>query len=150
SWLGIDAEGVKILNMNDCVYDTSRKLSHISKLMGPVEVLLTQFSYANWIGNRDESERHRKAAEDKRREMRKQVGAFGPKWVIPFASFVWFSHEENFYINKAVNRISAIFRYCATELRVKPVVLYPGDAWEVGRPHDSSVALATYRQITIE
>jgi UDP-MurNAc hydroxylase len=64
--------------------------------------------------------------------------------VIPFASFVWFSHEENFYINKAVNRISAIFRYCATELKVKPVVLYPGDLWQVGSPHDSDEALAMY------
>jgi UDP-MurNAc hydroxylase len=144
SWLGIDAEGTKILNMNDCVYDTSRELRNISNLMGPIEVLLTQFSYANWIGNRDESERHQKAAEDKRKEMRKQVEMFKPRWVIPFASFVWFSHEENFYINKAVNRISSIFRYCAKELNVKPVVLYPGDVWEVGKPHDSDVALAAY------
>src|SRR5258707_2261755 len=112
--------------------------------MGPVEVLLTQFSYANWIGNRDETEMHQKAAENKRREMRKQVEMFGPKWAIPFASFVWFSHEENFYINKAVNRISAIFRYCATELKVKPIVLYPGDMWQVGSPHDSDPALAMY------
>ncbi len=96
SLLGIDAEGTKILNMNDCVYDTSRELRNISNLMGPIEVLLTQFSYANWIGNRDESERHQKAAEDKRKEMRKQVQMFRPTWVIPFASFVWFSHEEVF------------------------------------------------------
>jgi UDP-MurNAc hydroxylase len=144
SWLGIEAEGVRILNMNDCVYDTHRELEHIHELMGPVEVLLTQFSYANWIGNRDETEIHQKAAENKRSEMRKQVEMFRPNWVIPFASFVWFSHEENFYINKAVNRISAIFRYCATELKVRPVVLYPGDLWQVGKPHDSDVALAMY------
>src|SRR5258706_3317158 len=88
--------------------------------------------------------KHQKAAENKLSEIRKQVEMFRPNWVIPFASFVWFSHEENFYINKAVNRISAIFRYCATELKVRPVVLYPGDMWQVGSPHDSDMALAMY------
>jgi len=79
--------------------------------MGPVEVLLTQFSYATWIGT-GETEVHQKAAENKRSEMRNRLN------VRPIGDSIcelcWFP-EENFYINKAVNRISAIFRYCETE-----------------------------------
>jgi hypothetical protein len=36
--------------------------------------------------------------------MRLQIRKFNPKLIIPFASFVYFSNVENFYLNDAVNR----------------------------------------------
>jgi hypothetical protein len=144
SWMGIESAGQKLLNMNDCVYDRISEITHIREIFGRPDVLFTQFSYANWVGNRGDSATQHQAAQDKRNEMRKQAQVFEPKQIVPFASFVWFSHQENFYMNEGVNRISDIFKFCADELHIPPVVLYPGDQWEAGTPHDSSTALQKY------
>jgi UDP-MurNAc hydroxylase len=100
SWMGIECEGQKLLNMNDCVYDRVSEIEHIRKIFGQPEVLFTQFSYANWVGNRGDAASQRQAAQDKRTEMRKQTQIFEPKQIVPFASFVWFCHQENFYMNE--------------------------------------------------
>jgi UDP-MurNAc hydroxylase len=43
SWIAVRAEGVNVLNLNDCVIEPAH-LAYISKLVGKVTVLLTQFS----------------------------------------------------------------------------------------------------------
>ncbi len=144
SWMGIECAGQKLLNMNDCVYERTTDITHIREIFGQPQVLFTQFSYANWVGNRGDSNAQWRAAQDKRIEMRKQTQIFKPKQIVPFASFVWFSHQENFYMNEGVNRISDIFKYCEETLGVPAVVLCPGDQWEAGTPHDSSDALQKY------
>jgi UDP-MurNAc hydroxylase len=146
SWVGIEAGGQKLLNMNDCVYKTKRELDGVQKLVCSPDVLLTQFSYANWAGNRDDVHEHCRAAANKRNEIRRQAEVLRPKWVIPFASFVWFSHQENYYLNEGMNRVGDIAEYLAKEFHVEPVVLYPGDTWEVGAPHDSTAALQQYEE----
>src|SRR5262249_33143574 len=113
SWLSIEAEGWKILNTNDCLFDNSRELAAIRSRLGSPDVLLTQFSYASWVGNREDVSSHRRAAQCKRDEMRKQAEILQPKWIVPFASFIWFCHHENYYMNQNVNRISDIFAYCS-------------------------------------
>jgi UDP-MurNAc hydroxylase len=144
SWLGIESEGQKLLNMNDCVYERTSEIAHIREIFGQPDVLFTQFSYANWVGNHGDSESQKQAAQDKRNEMRKQAQIFQPRQIVPFASFVWFSHQENFYMNEGVNRISDISKFCSDDLHIPAVVLYPGDIWEAGTAHDSSAALQEY------
>jgi UDP-MurNAc hydroxylase len=144
SWLAIECDGQKLLNMNDCVYKTKRELEGVQKIVGLPHVLLTQFSYANWAGNRGDSDEHRRAAANKREEIRRQVEVLQPAWVIPFASFVWFSHEQNYYLNQGMNRVGDIAEFLAKDLHVIPVVLYPGNNWEVGSAHDSQSALKRY------
>ena len=63
--------------------------------------------------------------------MQTQVSAFAPRYVIPFASFVWFCHEENFHMNDSVNRIDDVETFLRNETNATPVVLYPGDTWQV-------------------
>ena len=70
-----------------------------------IDLLFTQFSYANWIGNKEDKETMRKHAQNKIDQIEYQIEVFKPKYTIPFASFVWFSHEENFYMNQEINRI---------------------------------------------
>lgn len=144
SWLGIRAEGWKVMNTNDCAYRCRREVARIAELFGPADVLLTQFSYANWVGNRGDESAHRRAAEKKLQEIRRQVEVLKPDWVIPSASYVWFSHEENYYINDYMNRVSDIATFCSKLLNVRPVVLYPGDTWEVGTAHAPDEAIARY------
>jgi|GEM_PF-425702 len=144
SWLGIRADGWKLMNTNDCAFHARREVARIEELFGPADVLLTQFSYANWVGNRGDAAAHRRAAEKKLDEIRRQVEVLRPDWVVPSASFVWFCHEENHYINEYMNRVSDVAAFCRQALNVVPVVLYPGDAWELGAPHLPDSAIERY------
>jgi UDP-MurNAc hydroxylase len=144
SWMAVFAEGKTLLNMNDCVFPDQDDLVKIKEKVGKVDALLSQFSYANWVGNPDDVASQRTHAERKLAEMRRQIELFQPSWFIPFASFVYFSHAENFFMNKAVNRIGDVYRYTNEELRTPTVVMYPGDMWRVGERWDSTAPIRNY------
>jgi UDP-MurNAc hydroxylase len=144
SWLAIRSGGKLLLNLNDCVFNDSAELAKIHRKQGDAFVLLTQFSYANWVGNPEDIASHRRHAERKREQIRRQVEIFRPQHLIPFASYVIFAHEENFCFNREINQITDIFRFTSEKLGVPTVVLYPGDTWEIGAVHDSSAALTKY------
>ena len=55
SWLLTEVDGLKILNLNDCIVDSRRKSLSIKRTTGDVDVLMTQFAYANWEGNPEET-----------------------------------------------------------------------------------------------
>lgn len=144
SWLLIDAGGKRILNANDCVVDGAGIASEIAAHTGDVDVLLTQFSYANWIGNPGDVGERRAAAREKLHRVQLQVDAFRPRFVIPFASMVYFCHAENAYLNDMMNSVRDAHDFIQSATPASPVVLYPGDCWEVGSPHDSERSLARY------
>jgi UDP-MurNAc hydroxylase len=144
SWIAIRANGLTYLNVNDCVIQTEAQARSIAKAVGPVDVLLTQFSYANWAGNPGDEQEHRRLASEKRDEIGLQTRVFKPSIVVPFASFVWFSHQENFFHNAQMNQVGDIARFIMRDLGCKAVVLYPGDRWTYGEPHDSQTACARY------
>ena len=51
---------------------------------------------------------------------------FNPKYVIPFASFVYFSNIENFYLNDCKNTTSKILNYFSkTDINI--IIMKPGD-----------------------
>ena len=145
SCLAIFAEGKTLLNMNDCIFDTQGELEQIQKQIGKTDVLFSQFSYANWVGNPDDHAAHRKEANRKRQEMEKQIRLFAPSVFVPFASFVYFSHAENFFMNEHVNRIADVYDFVTRDLKVSANVMYPGDQWEVGAPWDSAPSIARYQ-----
>ncbi len=122
SWIAIRAEGVTILNLNDCSVSPGH-LAHISKLVGKVTVLLTQFSFANWIGNHADETGN---VEKKLREIQFRVTYLKPEFTIPFASFVYFCNQENSWMNE----------FSITPRRVVELGLpglnfmYPGDEWD--------------------
>ena len=103
SGLMIETANQKILNLNDCDVKTQERADQIFATVGVCDVLLTQFSYAAWKGGKDNKAWRELAAREKLNTVALQVATFQPKFVIPFASFVYFSNQRNFYLNDSVN-----------------------------------------------
>ena len=80
--------------MNDCAEGDDAELRAIARLTGPVDVLLTQFSYAAWKGGRSNAHFRKVAAARKLEVIAAQVLALKPRHVVPFASFVYFQRGE--------------------------------------------------------
>jgi L-ascorbate metabolism protein UlaG (beta-lactamase superfamily) len=144
SWLLIETDGTRILNANDCVVDGEGVARDIARATGPVDLLLTQFSYANWIGNPEDIDERRASAREKLRRVKIQVDAFAPVSVIPFASMVYFCHRENAYLNDAMNTVRQAHDFIERETPARAVILYPGEEWEVAAPHDNEESLRQY------
>ena len=79
-------------------------MDEVFSITGEVDVLLTQFSFAAWKGGKENKQWRDEAAAEKINTMRLQIRKFNPKVVIPFASFIYFSNVDNFYLNDAVNK----------------------------------------------
>ncbi len=146
SWLHVSDGRNAILNLNDCAEGDEDELRRIARLTGPVDVLLTQFSYAAWKGGRANAHFRALAAARKLETITAQVGALKPRHVVPFASFIYFSNQENFYLNDHVNRPADAAGAIAAA-GAAPVILYPGDTWNADRPHDDAPARAAYARL---
>jgi hypothetical protein len=145
SWLWVEAGGQRLLNLNDCMVNTPEDVARVKALVGEVDVLLTQFSIAAWDGNAEEVERRHGGGRTMLARTVMQCRELGARWLVPFASFVWFCHEENDYMNSGVVRVDEVADAVARETDTTPVVLYPGDSWEIGREHSNAEALDRYR-----
>jgi len=107
SYCLIKSGGRTILNLNDCTLATACACNAVKASIAPLapklDVLLTQFGYANWVGNPFEPGLRRRAAAEKRQRISLQMETFRPALTIPFASFVTFSSIENHYLNDYQN-----------------------------------------------
>lgn len=136
--------GKTILNLNDCDTPPST-LKAMLRDVGPIDVLLTQFSVAGWSGNPGDDER----MDGNRRRMLtkflRDAESLRPRTVIPFASFVRFSHEENAHMNAHVNTIDTLAEAMGPE---KLTVMYPGDEWDLleGDFPGTDAAMEQYRR----
>jgi hypothetical protein len=92
-----------IFNLNDCSINDENELKKIKNIYGNCDYLLTQFSYAAWKGGEKNISWRKKSANEKIDTIRKQVDILRPKYLIPFASFVYFSNKLNFYMNDSIN-----------------------------------------------
>ena len=143
SWLLLSDGHETVLNLNDCAMRDPADLTKLAALVGTPTVLLTQFSYAAWKGGRDNREFRLDAARAKLATLDAQARALHPRFALPFASMIYFSNVENSYLNDGINTP----RDAATALAAagtEPVVLFPGEAWEVGTPHDNEMSLRRY------
>ena len=145
SWIAYKADGKTILNTNDCGIRNLSEAEYIHNKVGKVDVLLTQFSYAYWAGNKDDKPYREKIAKDKLGYMKLQVDAFKPKITIPIASYVYFCHEENFYLNDSVNTAETTFRFLNENTSTEPVVLYNGDKYTIFQDWDSTNSINAYK-----
>jgi len=146
SWLYLSDGKHSILNLNDCPVRSERQLRRIGRSFPRPDVLLSQFSYAAWKGGRDNREFRALAAKQKLEWLALQIRTLRPKYVLPFASFAYFSNEENSYLNDAVNTPRRAAEAIAAA-GVEPVILYPGESWMVGsRNERNDAALELYDQ----
>jgi len=143
SWLAIKSRDRSILNLNDCIYLSEESLYPVKNITGPVDVLITQFSYASWWGNKTDTTRWKAAALEALDKVVREIKVLKPSRVIPAASFVYFCHEENEYMNRHINRVDRaceVIRGTGTDA----LVMYPGDEWSIGEPFNSQLAMARY------
>lgn len=146
SWACFFADGKKVLNVNDCCVDGGVSAEEIKQHTGEVDVLLTQFSYAAWKGGPGDKAMREASAAQKLEVVAKQIEAFAPSYTIPFASYVYFSHEENRYLNDSVNRPGRVCEVVEGAGSI-PVVMRPGQRWEIDAPWDNPSVLAYYEDI---
>ena len=143
SWLGIKHKNKTLLNLNDCVFNSTQELKNIQEKIGKLDVLFTQFSYANWVGNKNDHNSKIKHASDKLDELKKQIEVFKPLSTIPFASYVWFCSEDNFHMNEHANSIDDVDVFINNN-HSHSVVLYPGEIWKIGEIHNSKKSISKY------
>lgn len=144
SWLAMRTPHGTLLNVNDCVLNSVDRIEAIAGAVGAVDVLFTQFSYAQWVGNRNEYERRYREAREKLDRIRLQDRILNPRAIVPFASYFYFCHEENFYLNDCLSEPAAVARFIEHDLKKKAVVLYPGDQWRTNAEHTWYSAAARY------
>lgn len=137
SWIMFRTNEFSIFNTNDCGIRDKRLARKIKEKVGKVDVLLTQFSYAYWAGNAEDKAYRQKVADEKLEGYKFQCDMFQPTYTIPIASFVWFCHEENFFLNDCVNRPQKVYDFLKSQTRSVPIVLYPGETYSPGEAHDS-------------
>ena len=143
SWILLEAPGRWIVNPNDCVLNTPGRLKLVKRVVENADVLLTQFGYANWKGNRDEPGVRAAAVAQKLKAIQLQARTLEAKTVIPFASFIYFCHEENRFMNDRLAGLPDVIR-AIEGVNARPVLLYPGDCWTVGAPWNNLASLSRY------
>ncbi len=144
SWLALRGPDATLLNLNDCAIYLPEEVAGIREKVGPIDLLATQFSISAWDGNPEARERLEAGARAMLDRMVVHANATSARFVLPFASFVWFCHEENFYLNAFHNRVDKAAEHLRTRTSSAPIVLYPGERWEVGAAHDPAPAMARY------
>jgi len=146
SWLHLRHGAQSVLNINDCNEDDPADLRAIARLTGGTDMLLTQFSYAAWKGGRANAQFRQVAARRKLETVAAQIHALKPRYVLPFASFVYFSNAENSYLNDHMNR-PADAAATITQAGAEPAILFPGETWNAQKPHDNAPPLAAYERV---
>ena len=141
SWFYAKIADKKILNINDCMVDSVSQAKIIKKKIGEVDILLTQFGYASWVGNPEDVQLRVDASREKLQRIQIQDKIFQPKFIIPFASFVRFSHKDNHYMNDQMNRIENVEKFIHEKTNSVPIILYPGDIWSGKEKIDNSLSI---------
>lgn len=145
SWLAVQDAGKTFIDLNDCAV-APHVLDHTAQRFPRIDALFTQFSYASWPGNPEDTASHRAAANRYLDKLSDQVRRLKPVTVIPGASFVRFSHVENDWMNAGRASVAeAAQRVEAAGSR--PVVLAPGEIWDGTTSKDNRPSIAHYMSL---
>ncbi len=134
-----------VLNQNDARISTP-ECRLILQDLKHVDTLLSQFSLAAYAGFEPPEQYLPERASQILRNMSETHRALDAKVTIPFASFIYFSTEDNKYVNPFANTVNDAYDYLGQQGQSAPV-LYPGDSYEVGAAYDSSPALQRYASL---
>jgi hypothetical protein len=110
SGLAIKTSDKTILNLNDCEIKDHSRCKEVLNLTGECDILLSQFSYAAWKGGKENLAWRQTAAREKIETLKLQASYFKPKILVPFASYVYFSNNLNFYLNDSSNKASDVVK----------------------------------------
>jgi UDP-MurNAc hydroxylase len=146
SWLYLSDGRARVLNLNDCAVREASELRKLTADVGPLDLLLTQFSYAAWKGGPANAPYRAAAARQKLETVAAQTSVLRPRHVVPFASLIYFSNQENAYLNDRVNRPDDA-RATIVAAGAQPIILFPGDRWDSGEAYDDDDARERYRAV---
>ena len=104
SGLAIKTNDTTIINLNDCEIKDASRCNEVLKITGECDILVSQFSYAAWKGGKDNLNWRQLAAREKIDTLKLQTSFFKPKVLVPFASYIYFSNDLNFYLNDSANK----------------------------------------------
>ena len=145
SLLTFETPDCKILNLNDCPIKDSDELEKFRKRYGTFDVLLTQFSYAAWKGGVENKIYRKIAADEKLEVVERQARILGCKSVIPFASFVYFSNELNFYMNDSINTPEKVIDFFSDK-KTKVIFLSPGEIRKINNLQQDQLSLDFWKE----
>lgn len=128
-----------ILNTNDCDLEKNF-LKFLKKKLNLIrcDILLTQFSYAYWHSKPSEKFKREIASQEKLNSMKTQIEMFNPKFTIPFASYIYFCHSENKYMNDSITNLNKV-KEMIENLNSKPIFLYPASEYKLDKEFNSSI-----------
>jgi len=139
SALAVRTPGQVVLNINDTEMSDEDILA-VGRDLGPVDVVLNQFSIAGFEGDADRLDAEAAVIIDDMIRVHRGLDA---KVTIPFASFVHFSREDNAFINPHANSIEDVVeRFAGAGLDL--AVLAPGDTFASGGRIDNDAAREYY------
>ena len=132
SSISIKTPDTKILNLNDCPLRDISQIKKFKKKYGTFDVLLTQFSYAAWKGGEDGKIFRENAAKEKLIDISNQTKILECKKVIPFASYIYFSNQLNYYMNDSVNTPEEVHKYLLNN-SLNPIIMRPGEKQDINQ-----------------
>jgi hypothetical protein len=99
-WAAFRNAAHTLLNINDCIYLDKHDLRPLKDKIGKIDTLATQFSYASSWGNKDDGPAWETAAAGQLEKIKREIEVLEPDFVLLSASYVFFDHEENWYMNQ--------------------------------------------------
>ena len=146
SWICFKTPDLTYLNTNDCGIVNKHEAIKILNKVKKVDLLFSQFSYAYWVGNPEDTELRFAMALEKLARFKFQCDIFKPQITIPIASYIYFSHIENNWLNDNVNTPRKTYDYLKKNTSTEPVILYVGEEYDFGAKHDSESSITKYQK----
>lgn len=138
SWALIELEDKKILNANDCILETPNRVQDIKTVTDTVDILFTQFSYANWVeGGVRDGRKRALLAQEKLNRIKIQSEILNPKFIVPFASMIRFCHVENSYMNDEINTPKKTVEFIEKHTNSKAFLMKPYEIWDGAKAKDN-------------
>lgn len=145
SALIISNQNEVIVNMNDCE-PTKLDCEYIKKKYKKINLVLNQFSMAGYEGFPDYGYYLKRNAERKLIQLVNNHRDLNAEITLPFASNVYFSCEDNKYVNDFSNKPWEACDFLE-ENNCTCLVLFPGDTYTIGNKIENSEAIKKYRHL---
>ena len=147
SWALIEVDGKKILNANDCILETPDRVRDIKNTTESVDILFTQFSYANWVeGGEFRSSNRALLAKEKLRRIKMQSDVLKPSFIVPFASMVRFCHSENSYMNDEINTPEKTVKFIESNTKSNAFLMMPYENWDGESSKNNQTAILFWKK----
>jgi len=150
SWALIEVDGKKILNANDCILETPDRVQDIKEITNSVDILFTQFSYANWVeGGSTDGTSRALLAKEKLQRIRMQSDVLKPSFIVPFASMIRFCHIENAYMNDEINTPEETVEFINSNTESNTFLMIPYENWD-GETYKSNKSAIQFWKVAYE